>query len=603
VKTTADGVNACLGFRAVFVFVLLSTGVSSHAQSVGVQRVTGTVRDETSGLPLSGAVVSAMAAGDSAIARTVSDSRGAFALPTDRAASIRVVHIGYLPTTMPVGRESSIDVALSRLPWSLPAVSAESRSECARRDDAPRAAILWTQAQAGLLAALVARQSTPATMRIVRYYRTIDRGHAGLPRMDHGVRDRIDTQSTRTTTEVGTRVFAAARPASYFAQHGYVASSPAGYVIFGPDEEVLLDSSFAATHCFRLAHDADHRGQIGIAFEPTRGRDVLTDLVGTLWIDSAQAALRSVHYTYTDLHLPNVNNDGAGGLMTFETAANGIPIMVSWRLVEPQGPPEGQFPWEGATGGGRGLGIVVRLNPEIGAQLATATWSDGTVWSAHLPSVGGVVVDPDTKRPRADIPIRLLNGDRLAVTDSAGRFQFDDLIAGPYLFAVEDTLLAVFRTLVGADQPRIRGAKPSQAIGDWVKRENKRFDSQPLVQAIQVDSGPNPEIRVDLPNADRAFRRACGRELTSDSSGVLAAWVLRGAVAAEGATIVARWTESRTVVGRTVRTDDQGRALVCGVPRGSTVTLSTTIGSAPPVQATQQISGDRLVTMGVVRFQ
>lgn len=604
-RLVADALKASLHLRALVAGLLLGSPLVAGAQRADAQSVAGTVRDETTRLPLSGAVVSGITRSDSLVANTISTARGAFAFlrPTSPIAAVRVIHIGYRPATVPVLSDSPVDVRLERLPLTLPAVAVDDRSECPRRDDARLAAMLWSQAQDALLAAVVARKSAPATMRIVRYYRTIDRGHAMLPGLDHGGRDRVDTQSTRLTTEIGSRVFAAARPASYFAQHGYVARSGDGYVIFGPDEEVLLDSSFARTHCFHLAKDGDHRGQIGVVFEPTRGRDSVTDLVGTLWIDSAQAALRSVQYIYTDFHMRDVNADGSGGFMAFATAANGIPIMVSWRLMEPQRPAEGQFAQQGARGGGRGLGIVVRLHPEMGAQLASAAWDDGTVWSAPLASTEGVVIDPDSKKPRAGVPVRLLNADRLTWTDSVGRFHFDDLIAGPYLFAVEDTLLAVFRTLVNASEPRIKGAKPSQALGDWVKRVNKRFDSQPVVQAIQVDSAPNPEITVELPTVDGAFRRACGREIKTDSSGILAAWVLSGDVAADGATIVARWRDGPAFIERTVRADDQGRAIICGPPRGDTVSLYTTLRDGSPATTAVRILPDRLVTIGVVQLR
>ena len=76
---------------------------------------------------------------------------------------------------------------------------------------------------------------------------------------------------------------------------------------FAPDADVLLDESFATSHCFRLAaDDTSHRGQIGLAFTPApgRGRDTLVDVAGVIWIDRATPALRSLEFLYTGLGHP-----------------------------------------------------------------------------------------------------------------------------------------------------------------------------------------------------------------------------------------------------------------------------------------------------------
>ena len=139
-------------------------------------------------------------------------------------------------------------------------------------------------------------------------------------RVESGERDFDDVQApvpasnelvryleTRFTTGTTTRPFVASASAVEFARVGYMAENSLGRTFFAPDADVLLDESFATSHCFRLAaDDTSRRGQIGLAFTPApgRGRDTLVDVAGVIWIDRATPALRSLEFLYTGLRHP-----------------------------------------------------------------------------------------------------------------------------------------------------------------------------------------------------------------------------------------------------------------------------------------------------------
>lgn len=81
------------------------------------------MRDSVSGLPIAGAVVSALDSANHGLARTLTDARGSYTLSRSRAAvDIKVLRIGYEPRT----------IALAAATGDLPAIS--DSSNAARRD-------------------------------------------------------------------------------------------------------------------------------------------------------------------------------------------------------------------------------------------------------------------------------------------------------------------------------------------------------------------------------------------------------------------------------------------------------------------------------------
>jgi hypothetical protein len=584
--------------------ILFAALVASNGAAA--QRFAGTVRNAESGVPIAGAVVSALSTTDSVVARTVTNSRGEFTINAAvvTIASLRAIHLGYLPAAAsPMAGQ--INFAMTPMAWSLGTIETMARAECPLRDDAAVAGLLWTQAQGARLAGKVAREAQPARMRMIRYSRTIAFGR-GMQAPHQ------DTLASKDLIQVGARPFVAARSPTDFAELGYAVTTAEGFTLFGPDDETLLDSSFVRTHCFQITRSKDQPGRVGITFAPVRSRDSLVEITGTLWVDSATATLQSVGYGYTDLPIrPDYSernpdpkpNRFAGGYMEFATAQNGIPFVTSWWLREPVRPREGQVAKVNREGtGGRGLGIVLELTPEIGAQLVDVQWQDGTRWTASLPTVRGTVVEQRTGTARPGLALRLLNADRVVVTDSLGQYDFGALVPGPYLLAVEDSLSAVFWSMVGGDRPQFEGAKESTAIGDWLKRVNGRMNDQPLVAAIQVDSNSHSDITIRLPDFDKSVRDKCGRAIRADSAGALAVWVIRESAPVVEASVTAHWDVDGRTIERSERTDERGRALFCGAPKGHAVALTATSREAAPSLITTTMRNDHFVTFQVIPF-
>ncbi len=571
-------------------------GVMAVRANAGAQGIRGTVDDQTAGTPVAGAVVMVLGPADSVLGRTLTDVHGRFGFAPFKAAvaRLRVIRIGYEPALVVATGDSEITVELRRLAWNLATVVVRDRTACSPDEGRAAAAAMWRQAQAALLAAVVSRDATPAVLRIVKFTRTLGLGASRAAD--------VEGQATGLSTAVATRAFSAGQSASFFAAHGYGVSAAGGYDLYGPDEDVLLDDSFARSHCFAVHRDGDHPGEIGIAFEPTLGRDSLVDISGTLWVDTATAQLRRLTFSYTPTEGMAIPVRGGGGAMTFATAANGVPFMTSWCIRTGSPITAGIFAQRDRSGYGRGIGAVGALLTERCARLAEATWADGTTWSGGLPTLTGVAVDRETRRPIPGLVVRLLNSDRAVRTDSLGRFHIDDIVPGPYLLAVEDSVLAVFGPLAGAGGLQVVGARPVRSLASFVKGVNHTSSAGTNAFApIEVDSASTSPVTVEVPDVEAALARRCHISTADDSSGVLAVWVLAGgAPRKDAAVLISSPSDGRT---RTVKTDDDGRAIVCGRFRGQPVQLTVDPRAGAAVTLSIHMREDRPVTLAVAQLQ
>ena len=117
------------------------------------QRVLGVVHDSTAGVVLPGAIVSIVDSLGGTTSRTTADGSGRFSLTRSASAiKVRVIRIGYQPRTFVVpasSRDTSIDVALIRVPSMLGLVRVSDRALCPGSSDGGPALQLWEQARAG----------------------------------------------------------------------------------------------------------------------------------------------------------------------------------------------------------------------------------------------------------------------------------------------------------------------------------------------------------------------------------------------------------------------------------------------------------------------
>jgi hypothetical protein len=421
--------------RAGLLIALVAAAVAIAPSRAQAQRVRGTLTDSSTGEPVGGAVVAVLDSAGQFVSRTVADEKGRFAAARLRGArSLHIVRIGYRPVDAPLADDSTMDFRLAPIASRLAVMTASEGRVCPGKPGASQALELWEQARDGLLASVVARESNAPRLRIRTYWRTRD-----------PVRKRIDSDSSRTRDLVADRSYIAARPAWAFEAEGYMREHLGGERdYFAPDEAVLLDPSFAATHCMRLADaNAAHNNQIGIHFEPAdiSSRDTVVDLDGTLWLDKVKPSLRSFEFEYTNLE-PRAR--GSGGSLTFATMPNGVPMIVRWDIhsailaidAENRDGVRRSPPPRSLRNNVRVLGYQ-----ETGGETGYAIWPDGTHWNLGLSRIVGVVTD-QSGEPIPNTRVWFNDGRDTVVADSTGSFKFQYQFPGNYVIVASDSALA-----------------------------------------------------------------------------------------------------------------------------------------------------------------
>jgi hypothetical protein len=410
--------------------------VSSAAVALA-QRVSGVVRDSISDMPVGGAVVWLSDSTGASVARSIGDQSGAFTvLRALGATRIHVVRIGYRPHDAPLpSAESGILIRLEAIPAFLTAVEASNRRMCPGDAASLKGFELWEQARAALLASVVAREAHPPRIRLISFARTRD-----------PVLDKVKDEQTTVKEMLVERSYVAAQPAWAFAYRGYMREESAGErVYYAPDNETLLDPSFAGTHCLQMArNDRHHPDQVGIAFEPVDDpeRDTLVDVSGVLWLDRKTPALKSLEFRYTNLE-PDARE--SGGEIFFRVMPNGASMIERWMIHtallavdmnsrdnRPQRAP---------------LPRPLRRNVykigvrEVGGEVASVHWKDGSTWHGPLPRITGVLTEGGGI-PVAGARVWMAKTRDTVITDADGRFELPYVLPGVYAVLASDSTFA-----------------------------------------------------------------------------------------------------------------------------------------------------------------
>ena len=369
------------------------------AAPASAQRITGIVRDSASSAALSGAVVSTLDAQSQTLARTITDVAGRYSLEFPSSATqLRVVRIGFQPRVLEVpasrGMVLTLNLSMMKVPTLLSTVVVRDDRMCSSDKNRPAALSLWEQARTGLLASIVARDAKPADATLISYERWVDLGRA-----------RVIRQTARKQTGRTTRPFVTRPAPSVLVQRGYLEERNGESTFDAPDADVLLDESFAETHCFSVRNaDSAHAGAIGVAFEPARNRDKLVDVKGTLWLEVGVPALRSIEFGFTGGNAATVLGDAAGEIH-FRTMSNGVVFVDEWHVRAPvmvqTRDPSRQTRVGNLTGKSSD---VVDTRPgrqasDNGGIVSLASWPDGTKWESPLKPLAGTVVVRGTSTP------------------------------------------------------------------------------------------------------------------------------------------------------------------------------------------------------------
>ena len=445
-----------MGARSGGVVLIVATLVATTPALA--QRVRGTLKDSATSEPIPAAVVTTTDSAGTQLARSVSDEHGRFDVyKVRRAAKFRVVRIGYRPrdVMLPNDDTDSLEVRLAAIPSLLSTVTASSKRVCPGETGSGGALELWEQARSGLLAAVVSRETRPPHVRIHSFWRTFE-----------PVRKRLLDDSVVVKDLKVERSYVAARPAWAFAAEGYMRENFDGSRdYFAPDDAVLLDPSFAETHCLHVVTaDKSHLSQVGIGFDPVpdTDRDTLVDLSGVLWIDEKQPSLRSFEFHYTNLES---YAKGSGGEIQFALMPNGAPMIDRWKIhfaliatdEEPGGNGLRRRPPP------RPMRTNVRLLgwQDVGGEIAFIDWEDGTKWKANLPKFSGVVVDPKGARV-GGARVWVRGTSDTAITAADGTFRLPFAGAAKVVLLASDSVLAAAGIALTVPTPF-----QMPALGNW----------------------------------------------------------------------------------------------------------------------------------------
>jgi hypothetical protein len=561
--------------RELAFSILLAVGtlcVSAPSVTFAQGTIRGTVRDSTTGATLSGAVVAALDASDRTIARTISELSGAFRLSvTSSPTRLRVIHIGYQPRDIVfhASNDTTIQILLVKSPPLLDVVRASGDELCPRTSRNDQSFQLWERARAGLLATIVSRESNAAFDTTLTYRRRIE--PAG---------DIVHEQSVVRRKGTTTRPFTAASPPNRLATAVYLREDASGRTFYLPDADVLLDESFADTHCFHaVPGHASHSGDVGLAFRPVGHLDHSVDVEGEIWIDRAREVLQSVEFHYTGVDV----GPAPTGRVDFVSVANGASFISDWSITIPTiqiRRAAVSTSQSGRTSSARPDEIEVTELYTAGGQTVSARWRDGTVWRAPGAAVIGKVSEHGTQRAVAHVVVTFEGTSDTLSTDSAGHFASNVMIPGRYTMHVTDTALAA----LGRD----------------------RSDTH----VVEIVSGHVTVQDAELPSYNESIAQVCRGASSESNSGMLIGRVTLPAIMkirAGDARIKANWTleSDRAVAGsklggfanqRDGNLDARGRFVICGLPLDRAIRLHLS-ASAASADTTLTIVRDSVKTI------
>lgn len=431
--------------------------IAAIAPAASAQVVRGTVRDESSGAPLAGVVVSLEqprgAPGAPPIARlrvaaVLTNARGEYELAAGDSGHFVVTakRIGvrqFLSAAFALARGETrrLDVQLEGVRYDLPVVTVSAATPCGtRQDDRPRIAALWAEATTALTASELSLRDRLFRATIERYQRVLE------PRSLS-----VRSESREVQRSVTEHAFVSF-PADSLAAVGYARVLDDGTIEhFAPDAQVLLSDAFVRDHCFGVAKATER--EVGITFQPVRQRRV-TDIEGTIWLAARTYELRRVTFRYTNFPLP-VRDTRAGGEVHFEHLAGGAWYVSRWFMRVPQ------VEMEAFTGALRRSPVVeqravVSSFSEVGARVDA---ENNPAASAPLATLHGRVTDSTGVGALHGARVRLLGMSHAATTATDGSFMLDSLRQGTYTLLVEHPgytrlgLTAGEQSLEISDQP------------------------------------------------------------------------------------------------------------------------------------------------------
>lgn len=529
--------------RVLIAAVLFTVAFSASPASA--QIVTGQVMDSISGTPVGIGFVVLLDDEGREVARTLSESDGLFRLaaPGPGLYRLRSERIGYSATTSsPFSIEESqvVERSLRVLAQAIVLATVEVQGEDRCRtnpDEAVETGLVWQEIRKALAATAWDSTQELARYRAYGYRRSVDLSGTNILSEDGSLSDGYARQPYASIS------------VETLLEQGFIVTRGDGTWYNLPDAAVLQDDRFLEAHCFFVVRDSsDRSGQIGLAFEPMSPRG-LSDVRGVLWLDEATSELRLLDVSFTKLPHDFVN-DQVGGTVEFLMLPSGAWIVRSWQVRTPM--------IRSITGGTREVGDRdVRLGITgfhyTGGDVLEITTRDGaTLHPPGLAHLTGFVYDSSKAAPLPGGTITVEGTPFWGSTDERGAFHFTAPLEGQHTA----TLTHPWLDSIGVDPPRAN---------------------------IWVVPGDTATASFELPHADSIARRTCDRESGLAGSATVIGQVRAGSSGrpASGRSVAAFWqtllTEGESTVirevQRTVRTDESGSYVLCGLPVGVPLTI------------------------------
>jgi hypothetical protein len=580
--------------RVFAAVALLSLGAATraHAQSMRVR-----VTEEITGRPLAGSLIEVLDARDAVAAQGVLSSEGTrqLVLPRPGTYRVRLRRIGYqpfvgAPVTVAVGGTADVALLAPDRRVVLSGIRVLGRRCAHDAFDDPGLNTLWDEVRTALTTTLLGRSDSTTMLEVRAFHRTLNASRdvteeiVGLPRV---------TRSQRP--------YASPRSAAELSRDGYARVTQNEAEYFGPDERVLLSDEFLADHCFEVMRGTDATdGLLGVHFSPSDRRRVV-DISGTLWVDSASAALRYLDFWYEHDALPSSarGQDRTGGQVVFARTPVGMWIVGAWRLRLPR--MTRRMMVQGSTGR---MVTSVTGYEEVGGVLRSVvndTSAPPTVLIPYLDllapaRITGSVYDSLMNRPLADARVWLVpsesktivdmglapTGGRVAVTgasavsDATGRFSFEGAPAGPYRLMFEHPSLDSLGVAIPRYDILLKpGVRTIADVGSASRGTLWAGCARPKEQAAGGGDG-----------LVHGIVRAAGDQRPLVDAVVRASWVVLSASVVGTA---------RTYTAET-KTNAEGGYRICGVP-DSTFAL---VQAAGPHSSTGRVQA-KVGSLGIAR--
>ncbi len=553
--------------------------LASSTAVANAQTVRGRLVSADSTRPISGAIVLLRDSSNIDVARTLSADNGSFTLklPSRGTYRIRALLNGFQPGDYGPNRLGAPDdttallLSIADARISLAAIRIAGRRDCGARDKGGSPAlVIWEEARKALLATVLTRTDVHPLVTLANYERVYD------PRTE-----KLRSQTVQLQRISSTRPYTSPLPPDEYAAKGYVESDASGVTYRAPDADVLLSDSFAATHCFRVTALPDTT-RLGLAFQPTKQRDGVIDVSGTLIIDRSTSELRSLDFRYAGLS-DAATSMNPGGHMDFVRLHTGAWVIASWELNAPRiiSVQSTRERIAGMTSlSPRSERDSIADNWKIGGEVLRVSVAGAEVWHGSPARVAARIVDGGDGQPIPNASVTLSGANYVTSTDSHGDFAINDILRGSYTLE--------------AHSPALR------ALGVDI----------PTVVAINLTDTTTAAPTVRMLSMRAAIDRICrtGETPAGDTAAVIQGIVKSpGNQPVAGAIVVARWLDHAFVTASDASAREQtlstttasnGLYRLCGVPVDRTLHIVATHDHERSAQIDAQIDAAR--GLGVV---